>query len=248
MATFVLVHGAWGGAWEWRRVARVLRARGHEVFTPTLTGLGERAHLARADVDLDTHIEDVLAVLEFEDLTGVVLCGHSSAGMVITGVMDRAPEQITHGVYVDALVPRDGQTLVDLLPAAAAERILGTERSEDWLVPMPFRSEELGMAPEDAAWYVSKAVPQPLQTFVQPIALGERWTSVPAFTYIHCTERPDYVTASEDDDASASFLATFARRAKERGWRYREIRSGHDPHITAPEQLATLLEEAAASG
>ena len=105
MSTFVLVHGAWHGGWCWRRVERLLRAQGHEVLTPTLTGLGERAHLMSRQIDLETHIEDVLGVLRIENLRDVVLCGHSYGGMVITGVADREPECITALVYLDAFVP-----------------------------------------------------------------------------------------------------------------------------------------------
>ena len=116
MATFVIVHGAWSGGHAWRWVRPRLRAAGHEVFTPALTGLGERSHLASAQVDLDTHIQDVLGVLEFEDLDQVVLVGHSSGGMVITGVADRAPQRLAQLVYLDAEVPADGQSEFDLLP------------------------------------------------------------------------------------------------------------------------------------
>src|SRR5439155_7333443 len=117
--TFVLVLGAWGGGWEWRWVRAGLRSAGHEVFTPTLTGLGERAHLISPGVGLSTHIEDVTAVIESEELTDVVLCGQSSGGMVVTGVADRDPERIAHVAYLDALVPSDGQSMVDLIPSTS---------------------------------------------------------------------------------------------------------------------------------
>jgi pimeloyl-ACP methyl ester carboxylesterase len=113
---FVLVHPAWLGGWCWRKTAPLLRARGHDVHAPTLTGLGERAHLVRRDIGLATHVEDVVNVLEFEDLRGVILVGNSSGGMVITGVAERAPERIAQLVYLDAFVPEHGQSLVDLLP------------------------------------------------------------------------------------------------------------------------------------
>ena len=115
MATFVLVHGGWAGGWQWREIASLLRAAGHDVFTPTLTGLGERVHLASPDVGLDTHIQDILMVLEYEDLHDVILVGYSYSGMVITGVAERAPERLAHLVYLDAYVPRDGQSLLDML-------------------------------------------------------------------------------------------------------------------------------------
>jgi pimeloyl-ACP methyl ester carboxylesterase len=117
MATFVIVHGAWSGAHAWRKVRPLLRASGHEVFTPALTGLGERAHLAGRDIDLETHIRDVVGVLEYEDLQEVLLLGHSYGGVVITAVGDRVPGRVAQLVYLDAEVPADGQSEYDLLPA-----------------------------------------------------------------------------------------------------------------------------------
>ena len=116
MTNFVLVHGAWRGGWCWRRVARVLRAAGHDVLTPTLTGLGERAHLMTRETNLSAHIQDVLAVLRWEGLSDVVLCGHSYGGMVVSGVADQAPERIRSLVYLDAFVPKDGESVFELLP------------------------------------------------------------------------------------------------------------------------------------
>ena len=117
MATYVLVHGGGHGGWCWQRLAPLLRAEGHDVHTPTLTGLGERSHLVRPETDLDTHVTDVAAVLEYEDLTDVILVGHSYGGMVITGTADRVPDRIAQIVYLDAASPRDGQSLVDVAPA-----------------------------------------------------------------------------------------------------------------------------------
>src|SRR3954466_725867 len=116
MSTFVVVHGGFGGGWEWTPVARRLRARGHHVVTPTLTGMGERAHLAGVDVTIDTHVQDIAAVIEMEDLTDVVLCGHSYGGVPVTGAADRVPERLRLLIYIDALVPRDGESALNLLP------------------------------------------------------------------------------------------------------------------------------------
>lgn len=250
MATFVLVHAAWGGGWEWRRVARLLQARGHDAFTPTLTGLGERAHLISRDVGLDTHVQDVVSLLECEELRNVVLAGHSSAGMVITGVMDRVPDRIAHAVYLDALVPRDGEAFIDLVPPELVRRMLrepAAGAGDGWLVPPSFEADELNMAPEDAAWYLTTVVPHPLRFFEQPLALRGRWADVPAITFVHCTKRSDYLPADAEQDGD-SFLGVFARRARELGWRYRELATGHDPHITDPEELAALLDELATTG
>src|SRR4029450_13175141 len=139
MTTYLLVHGGWVGGWIWNRVAPILRKAGHDVFTPTLTGLGERAHLANPDIDLATHIQDVVSVLEFEDLKRVVLVGHSYGGMVITGVAERTAERLNHLVYLDAFVPRDGQSVADLVsPELAASFEEGVRLSGDgWRIPPP---------------------------------------------------------------------------------------------------------------
>jgi pimeloyl-ACP methyl ester carboxylesterase len=137
MATFVIVHGAWSGGHAWRWVRPLLRAAGHEVFTPALTGLGERSHLASTQVDLDTHVLDVVGVLEFEDMDQVVLVGHSSGGMVITGVADRAPERLAQLVYLDAEVPMDGQSEFDLLAPEerAGYQQAATSKGQGWQIP-----------------------------------------------------------------------------------------------------------------
>ena len=138
IGTYVLVHGAWHGGWCWAKVARLLRDAGHEVYTPTLTGLGERAHLARPDIDLDTHIQDVVAVLEAEELRQVTLVGHSYGGMVISGAAARTSGRIGHLVYLDAFVPEAGKCLLDYVgERAAAMREAAATQGEGWTLP-PF--------------------------------------------------------------------------------------------------------------
>jgi pimeloyl-ACP methyl ester carboxylesterase len=139
MATFVIVHGAWSGGHAWRWVRPLLRSAGHEVFTPALTGLGERSHLASAQVDLETHVRDVVAVLEYEDLREVVLVGHSYGGMVISGVADRVPERLVQLVYLDAEVPMDGQSELDLLPPQerAGYEEAARSKGQGWQIPPP---------------------------------------------------------------------------------------------------------------
>ena len=134
MATFVLVHGASGGGWIWKKLAPLLRAEGHVVYTPTLTGCGERAHLNRADVGLETHILDVVGTLAFEEVSGAVLVGHSYGGNVLTGVADRMPERLSHLVYLDTNVPGHGQALVDLMPSPSGDLYPGRsiERGQQW--------------------------------------------------------------------------------------------------------------------
>src|SRR4029453_13164243 len=172
MATFVLVHGAWHGGWCWKRVAALLRQAGHEVFAPTLTGLGERAHLMSAAIDLHTHIQDILNVLQWEELSDVVLCGHSYGGMVISGVADRVPERIPSLVYVDAFVPRDGQSLVDQMSPEGTNRMREGARTagDGWRIP-PISAARFNDAPENQEWVDRQSVPHPLRTFEEKIRL-----------------------------------------------------------------------------
>ena len=232
MATFVLVHGAWHGGWCWQRVASRLCTAGHEVYAPTLTGLGERVHLLSPTVDLETHIRDVINVLDYEDLQRVVLVGHSYGGMVIAGVADRATDRLAHVVYLDTIVPRDGASGFTVLPA---ERVAALQEQvrlagEGWLIPSP-PVERFGVtAVEDVQWAAPKLVPQPLATFTQPLRLTDRAAALPK-TYILCTANPN----------SFRPFAEPVRGAP--GWRYRELHTGHDAMITAPRELADLLLE-----
>src|SRR3954471_14095169 len=147
MATFVVAHGAWSSGWAWKKLRPLLRAAGHEVFTPSFTGLGERSHLATPEVGLETHIQDVVNVLFYEDLTNVILLGHSYGGMVATGAADRMPERIRKVVYLDAFVPRDGQSLNDLPRRQEGGAAVGPPPADGWLVPpMPPSSDT---SPED---------------------------------------------------------------------------------------------------
>src|SRR6266487_878936 len=167
MAVFVLVHGGWGGGWEWRRVEERLRAAGHDVFRPTLTGLGERRHLLNREVDLDTHIEDVLALLHFEDLDDVVLCGQSYGGMVVTGVADRTPERIRHLVYIDGFVPHSGESVFDLFPDAFAETLREKARQNGDGMRVPFFLSAEQATAARGAWYAERISDHPLNTFEQ---------------------------------------------------------------------------------
>jgi pimeloyl-ACP methyl ester carboxylesterase len=198
MATFVLVHGAWHGGWCWKKVTPLLRAAGHEVFTPTLTGLGERAHLLTPAVGLETHIEDVLGVLYYEDLRQVVLVGHSYGGMVITGVAGRAADRVAHLVYLDAFVPWEGQSLLDLMGVTQAAIVRErTEREGDgWGVP-PLPLELFGVTEAaDHAWAGPRIGMQPLKTFEQPLPQTGAAAALPR-TYMHCAAWPGF-TAHAD--------------------------------------------------
>jgi pimeloyl-ACP methyl ester carboxylesterase len=234
MATLLVAHGAWSAGWAWKKMRPLLRARGHEIFTPTYTGLGERVHLASPHVDLETHIADLLGVLQFEDLREVVLIGHSYGGMVATGVADRAPERVAQLVYVDAFVPHDGQCLFDLLGAESSARMREAARTvgDGWRTPPS--AVPLDTSEEDIAWVTPRRVMQPLRTLEQPVHLTGASARLPK-AYIYCTRaRPGDV------------FQQFAQRAcTEPGWRYFEIDASHNLHITAPEALATLLDHLA---
>jgi len=234
MATFMIIHGAWSAGWAWKKMRPRLRALGHEVFTPTCTGLGERAHLAHPEVSLDTHVDDMLAVLEYEDLHEVVLVGHSYGGMVATGVADRAAARIRHLVYLDAFVPEDGQSAFDLIPAKARERNLEQARSEGqgWLLPANPMPPDTSA--EDLAWCLPRRRMQPLQAFATPLRLSGAVDTLPR-SYIYCTR-----------SGPGDVFRPFAERAKgSPQWRYHELDASHNPHITLPDTLAGLLHQCA---
>ncbi|HUV11642.1 MAG TPA: alpha/beta hydrolase [Acidimicrobiia bacterium] len=233
MATYVLVHGGGHGGWCYQRVARILRSYGHEVHAPSLTGLGERSHLLGPDIDLDTHITDITSLLHSEDLRDVVLVGHSYGGMVITGVADRATEQIGDLVYLDAANPRNGQSLVDVAgPIIEATRPLGRviDGVEVVLLPGPEAGLFYGVTdPDDVAWMAERLTPHPWKCFEQPLRLTneEALWAIPQ-AHIVCTS----TMPTRDPD-----LMDRARLAG-RLW---EIDTGHDLMITEPQQVADAL-------
>jgi pimeloyl-ACP methyl ester carboxylesterase len=235
MAPFVLVHGAWHGGWCWRRVTPLLRAAGHDVYAPTLTGLGERAHLLAPAVDLDTHAADVLGVLACEELRGVVLVGHSYGGMVITAVAERAAALLAHLVYLDAFLPRDGECLLDFLPPDARERTLaGAEPAgEGWYLPPQRVEHPFGVTdPADAAWLRARLSAHPLASIAQPVRRADPAAAALPRTYVECT-------------ATGWFAASAARARAEGGWGYRALAAVHDAMVTAPQALADVLLELA---
>jgi pimeloyl-ACP methyl ester carboxylesterase len=179
MSTFVIAHGAWSAGWAWKKMHTLLDVNGDRLFTPTYTGLGERAHLASPSNDLETHIQDVLGVLEYEDLRDVVLIGHSYGGMVATGVADRARDRIKHLVYLDAFVPRDGQSQVDLLPAERGARMRrdAERRGDGWRVPPNPTPPDT--SPIDEAWIAARRQPQSIACFEMPLRLRNGELTVP---------------------------------------------------------------------
>src|SRR5262245_55735614 len=237
MATFVLVHGAWHGGWCWQKLIPSLEAAGHEVHAPTLTGLAERASELSPDVGLDTHIQDIVGLLEEKNLHGVILVGHSYGAMVITGVVDQVPERIAHLVYLDTFVPRDGESMVDV--SRIVTWILRKQTQEGWRVES---RGTYGVTTEpDRSWVLSKVTPQPLKTFKQPLHLkNPAIVSTKPRTHIACTGGFFFSLMQR---LLRHLLARRALPPTEGGWRLRQLRSGHDAMITKPRELADLLLE-----
>ncbi len=232
MATYVLIHGGGHGGWCWKPVARQLRAEGHEVFAPTLTGLGERSHLRVQGLGLDTHIEDVVQVLHYEDLSDAILVGHSYGGTVITGAADRAIERVGQLVYLDAAIPHHGEALVDVSPGLL--KLAGDTRVEDGI--------EWGLWPDEAAaaiyglrgcelesWALQRLSPHPWKTVTDRLRLlnPEQLAALPR-TIVNCPA-----------SLSARPQATRERWLKaDRVW---SIDTGHDLMLTEPDAVASML-------
>ena len=229
-STFLVCHGAWGGGWSWKKMHPLMHAAGHRLVTPTYTGLGDRQHLANPSVDLETHIQDILNVIRFEDLRDIVLVGHSYGGMVATGVADRARDRIAQLIYLDAFVPDDGQSLHDLnLPGRQRDQDLA-KAGDGWRVPpLPPPPDT---APADLEWLAERRVDMPIGCFEMKLKMSGGKLSLPR-SYIYATRI-----------SPADTFGQFARRAKtEPGWRYHEIDASHAPAVTAPDALMKLLEK-----
>ena len=230
---FVLVHGAWHGGWCWRHVRDRLIAAGHEVYTPTLTGQGERHHLTGPDITLDTHIEDVARVIEWEELDGVVLVGHSYGGYVVTGVADRLRDRLARVVYLDALIPTDGRAMSD---ASTPEQMAAVRASliDGYRLPSP-PPAWFGVPETDAAntaWLTRRLTDMPFACLTTPARLPNGGADGLTRTFIRCTA-PPLLPGLEPAAARA--------RARAEGWDYHELATGHDAMVTAPAALADLL-------
>ena len=228
--TIVFVHGAWGGGWQFHKVQPLLEEAGYTVYRPTMTGLGERVHLAGPEVGLSIHIEDIVNVLEFEDLDDVVLVGHSYGGMVIAGVADRIPDRISKLIFMDAIVPEDGESVSSLFGEAIdTMATAGGGGAEPWqLVPLWVEAGE--QPPVD--------VPQPILTFTEPIVLDNPEAARIPATFILTVEPGKDVDAFE----------VFADRARDRGWEVVEMEGGHNPQWFQPEAFADVLLQVAQVG
>ncbi len=229
--TFVLVHGAWHGGWCWVRVASLLRGHGHVVFTPTLKGLGERAHLLTPGIGLSTHITDVVNLLKWEQLSNVVLCGHSYGGMVISGVAEQMPKAIDSIVFLDAFVPQNGEAVIELTGPAVQDSIRAAQQRGD--IGIPARAAEaFGVNVNDRAWVDSLCGPQPIATFTDKIALTGARERIAKKSYI----RAGNYNNSGFDRALGEVKA-------DSSWRIYSVPCGHDVMIDAPERLAEILVE-----
>lgn len=234
MAVFLLVHGAMHGGWCWRRLTQHLQKEVHEVFTPTLTGMGERSHLLARETGLYTHVDDLLGVLKFEDLSDVIVVGHSYAGLVITQLAEMAFERIRHLIYLAAFVAQDGHSLFDVQTKATQEFCLDWSKrmGEGWRLPPSeaFLARWGVTNLEDSAWVAPHLTDFPMKCLFDKLDLKKHASDRLPKTYIHCTQEP-----------MASALKPSAENAKSNGWGYGEIDSGHDVMVTEPKKLAELL-------
>jgi pimeloyl-ACP methyl ester carboxylesterase len=222
-ATFVLVHGAWHGGWCWRRVADRLAAKGHRVFTPTLTGLADRSHLLSESVNLSTHVTDVVNLIRWEELKDVVLCGHSYGGMVVTGAADKAPERIASLVYLDAFVPESGQSMQDMRP----------REMPPGLAMAPISAETFRVNERDRSWVDRQCTPHPIATMTEKLMLTGAFRGVQRKMYIRAADYP-----------SPAFEPTYERLKADPGWTVHRLNCGHDVMLDMPDALAELLEAA----
>ncbi|MBI3929695.1 MAG: alpha/beta hydrolase [Armatimonadetes bacterium] len=229
MSIYVLVHGAWHGGWCWRKTANALRQMGHDVYTPTLTGLGERSHLLAPSNDLSLNIQDVQGVLRFEDLECVLLVGHSYGGMVITGVADRMPERVSGLVYVDAYVPQDGQSMLDLRPDRFNRQLLALveSRGDGWRMPPLSAGDFHVRKAEDRAWVDRRLTPMSMACYTERIRLSRTFAG-----------RKVYIRGQFPNENFEEW-----HRAAEAGadWEAYRLEAGHDLMIDRPEELAALL-------
>lgn len=238
MATFVLVHGAWHGGWCWRDTAAALRAAGHTVHTPTLSGVGERFHQSSEAITLETHIRDVCGTLEWEEANDVVLCGHSYGGMVITGVADRMADRLRALVYLDAFIPEHGQSLISLLPKALPSEVWpmfvngfrDAARAGNCGLMSPIPAEVFGIKAENRAWVDRRCRPQALATFESPALLTGEAAKVSNRTYI---------LADAWDPSPFRHFAAQCEKAG--GWQVVKMPSSHDVMVDMPKELAAQL-------
>ncbi|GGC43050.1 esterase [Novosphingobium marinum] len=236
---FILVHGAWHGGWVWQRSARLLRSEGHDVFTPSLTGLGDRAHLLSPDISLTTHVRDITMLIESYELSDVTLCGHSYAGLVVGQVADQMPDRIAKLVLLDAFVPIDGMSVLDLSSGHAVREGIETavreygngEYGNGEYVPAPPAAQFQLRDQADSDWVDRHLGAQPFRTFTEKTSLTGAWRDADSLVYVAGTGSENPMTELWD-----------AARADER-IEFREIECGHNIMVDRPEDLHAILVE-----
>lgn len=230
MATFVVAHGAWSAGFVWKKMRPLLKAHGHDLWAPSYTGLGDRVHLANPAIDLETHIEDLVSLLFHEDLRDVCLIGHSYGGIAATGVADRAGDRLSQLIYLDAFIPRDGQSMFDLAIPAQRQRWLESAQTDGdgWRVsPNPLPPDT---SAADAEWILPRRHDQPLKSMTQPLRLENAAPKLPR-SFIYCTRT-----------GPGDMFGPYAQRARsDTAWRYVEMDASHSPHVTVPVELAGIL-------
>ena len=248
-ATFVLVHGLWGGAWVWHDVIRLLRAAGHEVYASTATGLGDRSHLASPGIALEVYITDVVKLLEYEDLRNVTLVGWSFGGVPVTGVAERVPERLAQVVYIDGDLPADGQNDYDasFIAEDAKNEALVADVAAGVAAGMPgYRVVTSGVEewirgamkdPAVADWVLSKLVPQPLLTLLQPVRIGNPAAAALPRAFVLCTADKDL----QADPQTDPYVLTFQRVQSDPNWRVVELADSHLAPINSPQLTAQAL-------
>ena len=231
--TFVLVHGAWHGAWCWRRVSDLLERKGHKVFTPTMTGLGASSHLLTKDVNLTTHITDIANVIKWENLSNIVLVGHSYGGFIISGVAEQLADKVASIVFLDAFVPDNGESLAGSASQPVKDAIAAAQgRGDHSLKPVPakvFRVNE-----KDQPWVDGKCTPHPIATLTDKIAITGARDKIAKKSYIRAKGYP-----------SVAFDAALDKHKPNAAWKTYEMTSGHDAMVDQPERLTEILLEVA---
>ena len=238
MANFVLVHGAWHGGWCWQRVALLLQHQGHRVHAVTLTGLGERAHLLSPAITLDTHIDDVISAIEVEELHDVVLAVHSYAGMIGTAVADRIGKHLKHLVYVDAVIPKPGESWSSTQSAATQQQRLSAAQASTRFSFPPPDPVVFGLTDADHAWVKRRQTPHPGNTYQAPLSFDIQRVAAIARTFVNCTQpalatiEPSRLRAKDPKFWDGAWLPNS---------KIVEIKTGHDPMISEPAALAKIL-------
>lgn len=236
MSTFVLVHGAWHGGWCYKRVAQILRRGGHEVYTPTLTGVGERSHLISRSVTFDTHVQDIVNLFRWEELSDVVLCGHSYGGMVITSVVEKVPDKVRALVYLDAFVPENGEALFDYVdPEMRAGMVADVKANGDGYLISPISAELFKVNAHDAGWVDRMCVKHPVESFEHRMALTGAAARV---------RRKTYVLAANWGPPQP-FVKVADRLKQVPGWQVTSLPCGHDLMLDMPQKTADILIAAA---